>query len=97
MITTILLIAVIILIAINIWLTATKKVQDNSEELKSNLLKIDLDLAKIDPLMRDEFARNRDENQKSFKDNREELNNSFKNLPFSFLLTSRNSKRLSNC
>jgi DNA recombination protein RmuC len=37
-------------------------------------------LTKIDPLLRDEFARNRDENQKSFKDNREELNNSFKNL-----------------
>jgi DNA recombination protein RmuC len=77
---TILLIAVIILIGINIWLTATKKVQDNSEELKNKLLKIDSDLGKIDPLIRDEFARNRDENQKSFKDNREELNNSFKNL-----------------
>ena len=37
-------------------------------------------MTKIDPLIRDEFARNRGENQKSFKDNREELNNSFKVL-----------------
>lgn len=77
---TILLVVVIILISINIWLSATKKVQDNSEELKNKLIKIDSDLTKIDPLIRDEFARNRDENQKSFKGNREELNNSFKIL-----------------
>ncbi len=80
MIETILLIAVVILIIINIWLTVTKKVQLNSDELNTKLIKIDSDLTKIDSLIRDEFSRNRDENQKSFKDNREELNNSFKNL-----------------
>jgi DNA recombination protein RmuC len=80
MIITILLIVVIFLIAINIWITVAKKVQNHSEELCNNLIKIDSSLAKIDPLIRDEFARNRDENQKSFKDNREELNSSFKVL-----------------
>jgi len=80
MTTTILLIVIIALIAINIWFSATKKTQDNTEDLKTRLIKIDSDLSKIDPLLRDEFGRSREESQKSFKDNREELSNSFKNL-----------------
>src|SRR3989339_81450 len=77
---TILIIVLIVLVIINIWLTVTKRVTDNSEVLKSKLIKIDSDLSRLDPLIRDEFSRSRDETQKSFKDNREELNNSFKLL-----------------
>ena len=80
MITTILLIVIIVLITINIWLSTTKKTPDYSEDLKNRLIKIDSDLSKIDPLLRDEFSRSRDESQKSFKDIREELSNSFKIL-----------------
>lgn len=78
--TTILLIALIIIGITNIILIITRKTAGDSEELKNKLLKIDTDIARIDPLIRDEFGRSRDENQKSFKDNREELNNSFKTL-----------------
>jgi DNA recombination protein RmuC len=80
MITTVLIIVLIILVIINIWLTLTKKVNVNIEELKEKLIKIDSDLSRIDPLIRDEFGRSRDESQKAFKENREELNNSFKLL-----------------
>ena len=80
MIETILIIGLIVLAIINIWLTVTRKVTDNSEEFISKLIKIDSDLSRLDPLIRDEFGRSREESQKSFKDNREELNNSFKLL-----------------
>ena len=80
MTTTILLIVIIVLITINIWLSTTKKTPDYSEDLKNRLIKLDSDLSKIDPLLRDEFGRSREESQKSFKDNREELSNSFKIL-----------------
>ncbi|GHT64103.1 DNA recombination protein RmuC [Bacteroidia bacterium] len=74
----ILLIALIILAAINILLVILKKPKDNREDF----LKMDSTLSRLDLLMRDEFGRNREENQKSFKDNREELNNSFKDNRF---------------
>lgn len=80
MITTVLIIVLIVLVIINIWFTLTKKVSVNIEELKEKLIKIDTDLSRVDPLIRDEFGRSRDENQKAFKENREELNNSFKLL-----------------
>ncbi|MDD3773114.1 MAG: DNA recombination protein RmuC [Weeksellaceae bacterium] len=80
MITILLIIILIVLVIFNIWLTLTKKVTINIEELKEKLIKIDSDLSKIDPLIRDEFGRSRDESQKAFKENREELNNSFKLL-----------------
>ncbi len=80
MTTTILLIALIVLVIINIIINLTKKPADKSEELKAKLIKLDADLSRIDPLIRDESGRSRDESQKAFKDNREELNNSFKIL-----------------
>jgi len=80
MITTVLIIVLIIIVIINIWLTLTKKDTVNIEELKEKLIKIDSDLSRIDPLIRDEFGRSRNESQKAFKENREELNNSFKLL-----------------
>jgi DNA recombination protein RmuC len=67
----------IIIAIINVWLTLTKK---DIGELKEKLIKIDSDLSRIDPLIRDEFGRSRDESQKAFRENREELNSSFKFL-----------------
>lgn len=43
-------------------------------------MKIESELSRIDALMRDEFGRSRDESHRSLKENREELNNSFKIL-----------------
>ncbi|MDD3049965.1 MAG: DNA recombination protein RmuC [Candidatus Cloacimonetes bacterium] len=80
MITTVLIILLIVLVIVNIWLTLKKKVTLNIDEIKEKLIKIDSDLSRIDPLIRDEFGRSRDESQKAFKENREELNNSFKLL-----------------
>lgn len=80
MITTILLIMLILIGIVNVWLTYSKKSGNHSDELNHKLLKMDADISRIDPLIRAEFYSSRDENQKSFKDNREELNNSFKTL-----------------
>jgi DNA recombination protein RmuC len=76
----ILLIAAIVLLVLNIWLSAKGRNAQVSAELRQQLIEIDSTLTKIDPLIRDEFSRNRRENQDSFKSNREELNISFKIL-----------------
>ncbi|MDR3218090.1 MAG: DNA recombination protein RmuC [Dysgonamonadaceae bacterium] len=78
--TTILLIVLIVLALLNGILTLTKKSKDNSEEMKTGFIKLDAGLSKIDPLVRDEFGRNREESRNSLKENREELNVSFKLL-----------------
>lgn len=80
LITLILAVVSVVLLIVNIWLSATRKKDNVSEELRNRLIKIDSDVSKTDSLIREEFSRNRDESQKSFKENREELNNSFKNL-----------------
>jgi DNA recombination protein RmuC len=79
MITTGLLIVLIVIVIINIYFTFRKRDDNNTEFLKRQT-KIDADIARIDPLIRDEFSRNRNENQTAFKDNREELSKSFKLL-----------------
>jgi len=80
MTTIIILIIVLILLAgINIWLSTKKKGNDGAEIL-TKLAKIDADITRIDPLIRDEFGRNRTEMQNAFKENREELGNSVKLL-----------------
>jgi DNA recombination protein RmuC len=65
-------------------LTITKKSQNNQEFL-NKLDFIEKDLQRLESLMRDEFLRNRDESQKSFKDNRVELSQTLTN--FSEILT----------
>lgn len=77
---TILIIVVLLLLVFNIWLTLKRKSDGAPDELRERLIKIDSDLARIDPLLRDEFGRSREEGQKTSKDNREELNNSFNRL-----------------
>ena len=79
--TTIILLAILIVLAIiNIVIVLRKKTDSGIDDVKTQLIKINTDLLRIDPLLRDEFARSREENQKASKDNREELTNSFKVL-----------------
>ena len=81
--TEILLIAGLILLIINIVLTSSKK-PATTIDLKPELDRINADLARIDPLIRGEFASNREEIQRGAKDTREELSNSFKNFGEAF-------------
>jgi DNA recombination protein RmuC len=53
---------------------ASTTLNNQMEEVKTTLVKFDTNLSRIDPLMRDEFARSR----KELQDNREELNKSLK-------------------
>ena len=83
--TIIILLSLLIVIAvINIWLILTRTTAGGGEALKTNLIKLDTDISRIDPLLRDEFGRNRDENSKSFRDNREELTNALKSFEEKF-------------
>ena len=80
MLTTVLLVIIIVLGVANSLLLVTKKGKNSSEEMKTKLIQLDMGITKIDPLIRDEFGRNREESRKSFQDNREEALNSFKIL-----------------
>ena len=80
----ILLIVLIIIGIINIIILLTKKTTvDNSQDL----VKFETIISRIEPAIREEFSRNRNENQDAFKSNREELNNSFKLLSESLTKT----------
>ena len=83
--TEILLILGIILLLINLLVTLFKKSNFNSNELKNEIVKLNLDISKIDPLIRSEFSGNRNETQKNAKESREELSNSIKNLSLEIL------------
>jgi DNA recombination protein RmuC len=74
MLTIILLILLLVLTLVILWILFFRKPKDNTEEIKTTLVKFDANLSRIDPLMRDEFARSR----KELQDNREELNKSLK-------------------
>jgi DNA recombination protein RmuC len=76
MIPIILLIVLIIIAIVNIFLLLGKKT-NNNEDLVSKLMKLDADISRLDPLLRDEFARNRTETQNALKENREEQSKSF--------------------
>lgn len=79
MITTGLLIALIFLAIANMYIALGKK-DGNRADILKKLAKADADMARIDLLIREEFGRNRKENQTSFKENREELSRSFQLL-----------------
>ena len=78
--TEILPIIVLILLIANLLATLLKKSSFNSDELKNELIKTNLDVSKIDPLIRTEFSSNRGEIQKNSKESREELSNSIKSF-----------------
>ena len=69
---------------VNIILTFLKKNGPPSDYLNNELIKTNLDLSKIDPLIRAEFATNRNEIQKSAKDSRQELSDSLKSFEEKF-------------
>ena len=75
----ILLVVLTITAIVNIVIVLTKKSANNHDVL-DKLTKLDAHIEHIDPLIRDEFGRTRNDNQVSFRDNREELNNAFKLL-----------------
>jgi len=77
---TLLIVFVILLLLLNIWLVSREKKHSEITELGREIVRISADLARIDPLLRNEFSRNREETQRIAKENREELSNSFKNL-----------------
>jgi len=72
----ILLAALIVLAGANLWLTF-KKGTGSSEDVGGRLAAVDAAIARIDPLIREEFGRNRGETQSAFKEIREELSKSF--------------------
>jgi DNA recombination protein RmuC len=72
----ILLIIAICLLAILILIVLFKK-PPKRDDLKLDMLKLSSDLTRLDPLMREEFTRNREESQKTFRETREELGSSF--------------------
>jgi DNA recombination protein RmuC len=73
------LLGVVIVLLVIVIALQFRKGRDGGME-KEELLKMSFLLSKIDPTMREEFGRNRDEIQRSSKDSREEISNSFKNL-----------------
>lgn len=77
---TLLIVIVILLLLLNIWLVSREKKHSEIAALEREIVRISADLARIDPLLRNEFSQNREETQRNAKENREELSNSFKNL-----------------
>lgn len=69
-----------VLIVIVLLLLLFKKHTQNNQPIIEQLYKADIMLSKFEPAIREEASRTRDENQASFKTNREELSNSFKML-----------------
>lgn len=78
--TEILLITGLLLLVANILITFLKKSNINDDDLKTGMTKINLDVSKIDPLIRSEFSNNREEIQKSSKEARQELSASLKDF-----------------
>ena len=77
---TILIILLIVLALINIFLTLKKGENIRDEELEERLIKMDTDLSRMDPLIRDEFSRSREENLRAAKENRAEQRLSLKSI-----------------
>ncbi len=78
---TIVLLATLIIQTLVILLMIIFRKKDGTGgELSEKLIKLDAGLSRLDPLMREEFGRSRDESRSTFKENREELSNSFKTL-----------------
>lgn len=78
--TEIILLVIMVLLIVNIILTFTRKSDNRSAELTSELNKANTEITRIDPLIRSEFSNSRDEIQKGARNTREELNNSFKDF-----------------
>ena len=75
-----LLIIILLLLAVNIFISLFKKTTVSADGLTTDVTKISIDVSKIDPLIRAEFSGNREENQKSAKEARQELQTSLKDF-----------------
>ncbi len=84
--TEILLLLVMLLLIVNIVITLLKKPALNLEPVQSEISKTQLELSRVDPLIRSEFSHSREEMQKNARESRLELSASLKN--FSEQLTS---------
>ncbi len=82
---TVLIILLIVLALINVYLTLKKGKNVRDEELEERLIKMDADLSRMDPLIRDEFGRSREENLRAAKENRVEQRLSLKSFEDSFM------------
>lgn len=78
--TDILLIIGLLLLVVNILASFLKNSNVNTDDLKTEMTKTNLDVSKIDPLIRSEFSSNREEFQKSSKESRQELSASLKDF-----------------
>ena len=72
MIILILLSVIIVLTGINLLVAIFRKSSNISDEIKTMLIRMDGEISKFVPVMRDEFARDREESQRSHRENREE-------------------------
>ncbi len=83
----ILLIVAVVLLILNIWLTIKKSGSDISQllvDIKNAISLFDNNLGKTDKSIRDDFQRNREESNKTAKENREELTNTLKTFSTTF-------------
>lgn len=75
-----LIVALVILLVFLFVLGRKREEKEIEEEITLKIRDIENILARIDPLIREEFLHNREEMQRSFKETREELSNSLRNL-----------------
>ncbi len=78
--TVILLALVIVLLITNTWLILRSAQASRPLELQRELIKMAADLARLDPLLREEFSRNRVETQRNAKESREESGSAFRSF-----------------
>ena len=76
----VLLLIIILLLLFLLWAFYKFREKGGSGDPGSILRTISSDLSRMDPLIREEFSRNREEIRNSSKGSREELSNSFRNL-----------------
>lgn len=88
--TDILLLIVLALLAVNILVTLFKKT--GTSHLQHDLQKIQLELSKMDPLLRGEFARNREEMLTNAKDARQELNETLRHFAEQLALSTKENR-----
>lgn len=71
-VTHILLLLLLFMGAYSIWYSNRTSNQQKSGESVDKLIKLDADISRMDPLIREEFGRNREENQRALRESREE-------------------------
>ena len=78
--TLILLLLLLFMGVYSIWYSNRTSNQQQSGESADKLIKLDADISRMDPLIREEFGRNREENQRALRESREEQQMAFMNF-----------------